>query len=82
MEFSGFVALMYGLDIYRDGYKGVTWDSHEFKVIHVKKIRGNPNQSTTGMIPMGQRSVFYWYDHLAACVCVPSMGLEDVIDHI
>ena len=71
MELSGFVALMYGLDIYRDGYKGVTWDSHEFKVIHVKKIRGNPNQSTTGMIPMGQRSVFYWYDHLAAfCVCV------------
>ena len=48
------------------------------------------------MIPMGQRSVLYWYDHLAACVCVcvcvsvcvcvcvraPSMGLEDVIDHI
>ena len=33
MELSGFVALMYGLDIYRDGYKGVTWDSHEFKVI-------------------------------------------------
>ena len=71
MELSGFVALMYGLDIYRDGYKSVNWDSHEFKVIHVKKIRGNPNQSTTGMIPMGQRSVFYWYDHLAAlCVCV------------
>ena len=22
------------------------------------------------MISMGQRSVFYWYDHLAACVCV------------
>ena len=84
MELSGFVALMYGLDIYRDGYKGVTWDSHEFKVIHVKKIRGNPNQSTTGMIPMGQRSVFYRYDHLAACVCVcvPSMGLKDVMDHI
>ena len=48
------------------------------------------------MISMGQRSVFYWYDHLAArvcvCVCVrvcvrvrahvPSVGLEDVIDHI
>ena len=34
------------------------------------------------MIPMGQKSVFYWYDHLAACVrvCIPSMGLEDVID--
>ena len=52
------------------------------------RIRGNPNQSTIGMIPVGQRSVFYWYDHLAACVyvcvcvCAPSMGLEDVIDHI
>ena len=22
------------------------------------------------MILVGQRSVFYWYDHLAACVCV------------
>ena len=63
MELSGFLALIYGLDIYRDGYQGVTWDSYEFKVIHVKKIRGNPNQSTTGMIPMGQRSIFYWYDH-------------------
>ena len=35
------------------------------------------------MIPVGQGSVFYWYDHLAAfvcvCLCVPSMGLEDVI---
>ena len=54
------------------------------------RIRGNPNQSTIGMIPMGQRSIFYWYDNLAACacvcvcvcVCVPSMQLEDVIDHI
>ena len=42
------------------------------------------------MIPVGQRSVFYWYGHLAVCVCVcvcvcvsvPSMGLEDVIDRI
>ena len=58
MELSGFVALIYGLDIYRDGYEGIAWNPHEFKVIHVKKIRGNPNQSTTGMIPMGQRSVF------------------------
>ena len=38
MEFSGFVALIYGLDIYRDGYKGVAWDSHEFKVRHVNKL--------------------------------------------
>ena len=46
------------------------------------------------MIPVGQRSVFYWYDHLEACVCVsvcvcvcvcvcvPSMGLEDIVDDI
>ena len=27
MELSGFVALIYGLDIYRDGYKGVAWIS-------------------------------------------------------
>ena len=38
MEFSGFVALIYGLDIYRDGYKGVSSDSHEFKVIHINKL--------------------------------------------
>ena len=37
-EFSGFVALMHGLHIYRDGYEGVVWDSHEFKVIHVNKL--------------------------------------------
>ena len=28
MELSGFVALIYGLHIYRDGYEGVAWDSH------------------------------------------------------
>ena len=33
MELSGFVALIYGLHIYRHGYEGVAWDSHEFKVI-------------------------------------------------
>ena len=38
MELSGFVALTYGLHIYRDGYEGVAWDSHEFKVIHVNKL--------------------------------------------
>ena len=42
MEFSGFVALIYGLDIYRDGYKGVAWDSHEFNVIHVSKLQVTP----------------------------------------
>ena len=30
IELSGLVALIYGLDIYRDGYEGETWDSHEF----------------------------------------------------
>ena len=38
MELSGFVALIYGFDIYRYGYKGVSWESHEFKVIHVSKL--------------------------------------------
>ena len=38
MELSGFVALIYGLDIYRDGYEALAWDSHEFKVIHVNKL--------------------------------------------
>ena len=42
MELSGFVALTYGLDISRDGYKGVAWDSHEFKVIHVNKLQVIP----------------------------------------
>ncbi|KAM7235564.1 hypothetical protein CapIbe_012750 [Capra ibex] len=35
MEPSGFVVLIYSLHTYSDGYKGVAWDSHEFKVIHV-----------------------------------------------
>ena len=36
------------------------------------------------MIPVGQRSVFYWHDYLAALfgVCVSSLWLEDVIGHI
>ena len=38
MELSGFVALIYGLHIYRDGYEGAAWDSHEFKVIHVNEL--------------------------------------------
>ena len=38
MELSGFVELIYGLHIYRDGYEGVAWDSHECKVIHVNKL--------------------------------------------
>ena len=38
MELSGFVALIYGLHIYRDGYEGVAWDSHEFKIRHVNKL--------------------------------------------
>ena len=38
MELSGFVALICGLHIYRDGYEGVAWDSHEFKLIHVNKL--------------------------------------------
>ena len=44
MELSGFVALIYGFDISRDGYKGVAWDSHEFKVIYVNKLvdHGSP----------------------------------------
>ena len=42
MELSGFVALIYGLDIYRDGYEGVAWDSHEFKVTHINKLEVTP----------------------------------------
>ena len=42
MELSGFVALIYGLHIYRDGYEDVAWDSHEFKVIHVNKLQVTP----------------------------------------
>ena len=38
MELSGFVALIYGLHTFRDGYEGVAWDSQEFKVIHVNKL--------------------------------------------
>ena len=42
MELSGFVALIYGLDIYRDGYEGVAWNSYEFKVILVNKLEVTP----------------------------------------
>ena len=42
MELSGFVVLIYGLHIYRDGYEGVAWDSHEFKVIHFNKLEVTP----------------------------------------
>ena len=55
MELSGFVALIYGLDIYRDAYKGVAWDSHEFKFIHINKLEVTPTKPTIGMIPMGQK---------------------------
>ena len=42
MELSGFVALTYGLNIYRDGYEALAWDSHEFKVIHINKLEVTP----------------------------------------
>ena len=42
VELSGFVVLIYGLHIYRDGYEGVAWDSHEFKVIHFNKLEVTP----------------------------------------
>ena len=35
MELSGFVALICGLDIYRDEYEGVAWVFHDFKVIQL-----------------------------------------------
>ena len=38
MEINGFVALICGLHIYRDGYEGVAWDSYEFKVRYVNKL--------------------------------------------
>ena len=46
MEISGFVALIYVLDIYRDEYEGVAWYSHEFKVIHVNKLQVTPTNLT------------------------------------
>ena len=42
VELSGFVALIYGLDIYRDGYEGAASDSREFKVIQVNKLEVTP----------------------------------------
>ena len=39
MQLSGFVALIYSLHIYRDGYEGIAWGSHEFKVIHVNELK-------------------------------------------
>ena len=42
MELTGFVALIHGRDISRDWYKGVAWDSYEFKVIYVNKLEVTP----------------------------------------
>lgn len=41
-KLSGFVILIYGLGIYRDGYEGVAWDSHELRVIHVNELEVTP----------------------------------------
>ena len=49
MELSGFLALIYGLHIYRDKYEGVAWDSHEFKVI---RVRGNKLEVTLTNLPL------------------------------
>ena len=38
MELNWFVVLIHGLDVYRDGYKGVAWVSHDFKVIYINKL--------------------------------------------
>ena len=43
MELSGFLALVYGFRIYRYGYEGVAWDSHDCKVIYVNKLEVIPN---------------------------------------
>ena len=48
MEISGFVALIYGLHIYRDGYEGVAWDSHELNVIHINKLEVTPTNLPLG----------------------------------
>ena len=42
MELSGFVVLIYGFHIYRDGYEGAASDSREFKVIQVNKLEVTP----------------------------------------
>ena len=42
MKLRGFVALMYGIDIYRDEYEGIAWDCHEFKVIHINEVEVTP----------------------------------------
>ena len=73
MELSGFVALIYGLHIYRDGYEDVAWDSHEFKVIHINKLEATPTKPTIGMIPMGQNIcvLLVWpFSSCFLCVCV------------
>lgn len=45
---------------------------------------GSPNQSTIGMIPMVKdlySTEGQFIAYVCVCVCVPSVGLEDVIDH-
>jgi len=71
MELSGFVALIYGLDIYRDDTK-VAWDSHEFKVIDVNKLQVTPTNLPLVWAWQVKKSVFHWYDYLAA-IFAPSV---------
>ena len=42
VELSGFVALIYGLDIYRDGYKGVAWISMNLRSYTFNKLEVTP----------------------------------------
>ena len=73
MELSGFVALIYGLDIYRGEYEGVTWDLYEFKVIHINNLEVTPTNLPLIWSHWVKIYIFYWYINLAAalfvCVC-------------
>ena len=76
------MVLIYGLSIYRDGYEGVAWDSHELKVIHVNKLEVTPTNLPWVQVQWVKKSVFYCCGHLAAIFFVPSKVSEDVTGHI
>lgn len=42
MELSGFVALIYGLDVYRGGYKGIAWISMNLRSYTFNKLEVTP----------------------------------------
>ena len=79
LELNGFVAPMYGPGFCQDdsGSKlGFPWAQGHFHA----SLDVTPTNLPSAQAWWAKRSVFHWYDHLAA-IFVPSVVLESVISH-